>query len=227
VEIDNLTESDINSIKDAGYTALSFNLKNPDGSLTFNSTAASLLGGSGYGIDLQGTVTALRERGLSSTGVFYSRALDKTGADGKAAEAMESAVIGEAGLCGVDEIVLMGIDHKWSSDAEVERIMTFLGTLRSNTDSALILSFPYRLLEAEGAGEYLTFVSRCVDGIAIDLSGYTFPSDEESVLLDDLKQMGVAYLLERYNVRLLLPATESRSLELLLFAGYTNIAIIN
>ena len=45
---------------------------------------------------------------LSVSGIFYSSALAKKGAEGKAAQALESAIIGEAGLCGVDEIVIAG-----------------------------------------------------------------------------------------------------------------------
>lgn len=210
-----------------GYDSVSFNLKNADGSLTFISEAERTMNPDAVAdgkYDLTNAVAAFEEKGVKTCGIFYCRSHSYTGVTGIAQEAIELSVIIEAGICGVDEIVLMGLP---TDNASSDRIFNFVSDASRKTVSTVNVAIPYTAFSNEGIAEHLTYLARCCDGLSIDLTGYTYDPDNAEAICEYLNSINITYYIERYNLRILLPTSLAELGSVLKEAGYYNIVSIN
>lgn len=230
VSTDNIKNSNFGFLDDMiqnGYDSVSFNLKNADGSITFISeaekTMSSDVAAAGR-YDLSNAVAVFREKGIKTCGIFYCRSHNYTGVTRIAQEALEVSVITEAGICGVDEILLMGLPTDYSSS---DKIFNFVSDASRKTVAVVNVAVPYTAFSNEDIGEYLTYLSRCCDGLSIDLTGFDNDPNNASKICEYLDSINIIYYLERYNIRILLPSSLADLCPILKAAGYYNIGFIN
>lgn len=218
-----------------GFDGISFNLKNAGGAVTFvNETEQTLSPGTDMTgrIRLAQTASAFKVKGIRTTGIFYCNAFSGSGAVRRANEALECSLIAEAGLCGIDEVILMNLPH---TPEDADRIISYVSDASGKTSATLITALPYKLLDENGCAEYLTYLARSCDGLAIDFTGFLIPETagdgevpekNNYALCEYLESVNIIYYLERYNIRILLPKSLSEQLSILRNAGYSNIGII-
>lgn len=225
--VKNVSPELLNGILSEGYDSVSFNLKNADGSLTFISEAERTFDPDvevGGRYDLTNAVAAFEEKSIRTCGIFYCRSNSYTGVTGIAQEALEISVITEAGICGVDEIVLMGLP---TDSASSDKVLNFVSDASRKTVSTVNVAIPYTAFSNGDLAEYLTYLSRCCDGLSIDLTGYAYDPDSPEQICEYLNSINIVYYLERYNLRILLPTSLAELGSVLKEAGYYNIVSIN
>lgn len=214
--------------KTNGYDTVSFNLKNTDGTLTFRSEAEAAFSESGEvsaeGIDLRAAIGNIHGSGMKACGIFYSNSYMYMGATRAAHESMEAALVCEAGLCGIDEILLMDLPCDTASS---EKILSFVKEVSVKTDAKVTVSIPYNALGSGGIGEYITYLARSCDGIAIDFSGCEPEVLIDAFAINEASGTKMSYYIDRYNARILLSNELSEYSDKLIKAGYDNIGLIN
>ncbi len=210
-----------------GYDSVSFDLKNSDGALTFISEVEKAMDPDvklDGRYDLANAVSAFEEKGLKTCGIFHCTSYNYTGVTRIAQEALEVSVITEAGIAGVDEIVLMDLPTDYASS---DRIFNFVSDAARKTVAVVNVAIPHTVFSNEDIGEYLTYLSRCCDGLSIDLTGFGYDPNDAAKICEYLDSINIIYYLERYNIRILLPSAFAELCPILKAAGYYNIGFIN
>lgn len=217
----------LNDVIQNGYDSVAFNLKNADGSLTFISEAEKAMDPNvklDGRYDLANVVSAFEEKNIKTCGIFYCTSHNYTGVTRIAEEALEVSIITEAGIAGVDEIVLMGLPTDYASS---DRVFNFVSDAGKKTLAVVNVAIPHTAFSNEDIGEYLTYLSRCCDGLSIDLTGFDHDPNDAAKICEYLDSINIIYYLERYNIRILLPSALAELCPILKAAGYYNIGFIN
>ncbi len=193
----------LSALSRKGATAVSAPLNRADGSLLYRSdTAMALgLGGTGYSVTLSSAASRAEDRGLYFSGVWHLSAMG-TEDDllRSVALAKESALIAEAFLDGVDDILLIlpsdGVE-------DVQELIAFASDVRSLcSDGNLGLCLPSWLFESDGREVALSDLSDGFDYLAIDATAY---GDEDPASYAGSVAARHLDLLLRHRMRLLLP----------------------
>lgn len=224
--------ADAKSYIGSGIADLSVCLRGSDGSLTYSSSVASLMGAAA-----DESLKALSEHveyihgcGGRVCAYFYVTSFGE--ADEYLRELYmdyEVALINEAARSGVDDIMLVGLGVAESSIGEIEEYVSRAAYASENAALGVIL--PESVVSAADNGEYLAARVRSVcDYIALDLRSLDVNSadiaeGEETSALEAFL-MKNEYYIEAYRMRIVLSKENSSLYDDIKALGVKNIQII-
>ncbi len=199
--------SRIKSLKNKGHTAASVPLNQPNGHLLYRSSLATNLGISAETVSLSGHMTTAEEFGIHISGTFYLSAFsEKDELTRSVILAREAALVAEAILLGVDDVLLIAPDFGAEHLSEFSR---FLSTVRELApDGTLGLTVSADLLASDEATKLMDTLSKELNFFALDATGDESGSSVEAI---ETKIQGSLYYLLRYQMRVLLSEGDTDS----------------
>lgn len=161
---------DISGYISDGITDVSVALRGPDGDLTYSSDIADAVGwDADTGFDLRENVEYIHKSGGYMCGFAYIESFSKAHSESFAAilRTYEKELVCEAADCGVDEIMLVGIDiDKDNTDS----VLKFISDIKKQSVECRIgISVSYDVLLTVDSGAYIcSRLATVADIIALD-----------------------------------------------------------
>jgi hypothetical protein len=206
---------------------VSFILRYPDGTLSYSSPTASAVGFDACGNkSLESFSDGIHSFDGYLCGVFYVTSFGIE--DAKLREIYKSyeiALISEAAECGVDDILIMGIDVNDKNVAEVEEYLSRAAIAADTAPVGICLersSFPssdseqYIALRLRQACDYFA-----LDTKSMIADGYENAEDMARAIADDMY-----YYIEAYGLRLVVSAEDREVYEKAIELGLNNLQLI-
>lgn len=193
------------------YTAVSFDLRNSAGVLLYDSPSAKMMGQENTAsLDMGALVSDLHEREIYVVGCFEVLAF-KDGVSAEMYDAIlsyDSAILCELFEYGFDEILLFDLPSEYE---KIDGLVSYMEYMQKKIPEKCRLgaSVPYaRMIEANPI-EIINKVSLFSDFIAIDISGLS-DTDKTNVYENtDAYIKQIELYLSRYNMRILIPKSDS------------------
>ena len=215
-----------------GKGDLSLALRHVEGDLTFKSSTAEAAGiaQNEISLSLKEEVEYIHSLGGYICAYICSSALECEDEYLRAIyKAYEIALINEAAECGVDDILIVGLEINETNIAEIEKFVSDAAMAAGKAPLGVLVS--RELLLATADGSYVASrVGAVCDYLALDLraldkSADEAPEGEETSPLDAL--IGeLEYYIEAYRLRAILSRENSSLYSALKELGFTNIQII-
>ena len=206
----------LGNLVDEGHKAVSIPLTNSDGTLLYHSEQAvdgdyAIRGTST--LSLSDLAEAAKADGVYLCGYFVLSATAEEDPLTRSVLLAESAaVLAEAFLAGVDDIVIVAPALPLEQQAELLRLCD---TVRTFVPNAIIgLSLPEAEIAAPDA-KRIDALAKSFDFLALDLSGY---GDEEPVAFAEARMQSMLYYLLRYEMRVLIPSLTDEKVQNALIA---------
>ena len=207
-----------------GYTAVCIPLTNQKGTLSYRS---SLAAGNDYSIhgtsslSLSDLVDMAHANGTYLCGTYVLRAMEEENELSRSVLLAESAaVIAEAFLAGMNDIVIIVPELPTDRQAEIIRFAENIRTFAPN--AILGLSLPESEIAAPDATRIDT-LAKSFDFLALNL----LSDEKDPVAFAEARMSSMLYYLLRYEMRVILPSLEDEDTQDELFAAVESESIDN
>ena len=203
-------DSRISSAVELGYTEVCFELDTENDTLLYMSDVAASLGyipADSELWDLEDAIELFEERELYTIGITHlSRMNTEDDLKRQISSGYYTARIAEAFRCGVDDVLIHS--EELSSDIHGELTVIADEVHRLCPDSTIGISITPQMLSEDNSDALVELLWKSFDYVAISLDHQ--PEDGETVAqMADRELGGMLYYLLRYNMRVLVPATDT------------------
>ena len=189
--------------------AVSLCLRDAAGEVHFRSTVAQgLTGQAPAGLDLAMLVPALREAGIYCSAVFAVTSFAEPDAvSHELQRAYEVSLAAEIGAAGVDELLLTGLPVTVDT---LDAVTAYLDAIAAQLPETvqLAIAVPPELVEGASGTVLSKQLSQYADTIALDLRGVAPAAGQSLAEATSAILADASLYFSKYNMRVLLPATE-------------------
>lgn len=201
----------LDSLPEGYKSAVSIPLNKKDGSLLYKSDIGNHIGyaSEGFSVPLSSIASTANEKGVYLSGVYYVN--DFSTPDAllrQVALSKSSAIISEALLSGINEVIIIAPD---ASADNISELIRFIDGIKYNSKVGTVgIAIPSTVFKIENEtlrSENILLMSKSADILAIDASNLEQSASSENIAktLNNIEK----FYIHKYKMRVLLPKASS------------------